>query len=164
MKKKFNLSLWLLVLAIAFYFAGVIFIPKTSIETLKMHELAEQEDYIYEDNDGEEHEGLSLIRIDGLGKVFIYEDIYFMSVWMVIIAMFFGSIILGEGSNTESNESLKHITLANCVLGVLLIRLTTKDYILPTIFFWLGIIAAWITSMINNKSDKPLSVHKNSTL
>lgn len=145
-RKRINLSFVFLLVALVFYFVGAIFIPPDKIEYLKHDGYAEQEKYTYTDDDGEEHEDLSLIKIDGLGKIFTYKDIYFMSIPMFVIAMVFGALVFGKGIETDSVESLRHIIFANCVLGVLLIRLTTKDCAWATAFFWIGIIAAFIAT------------------
>lgn len=141
---KSKIPTLLLFLAVAFYFAGAFLIPKQDVDSLSY---ANQEEYDYDDDEGEEHTSVSLIRIDGIGKVYTYKDIYCMSVPMFVLAMVFGVAVFNR---KDTDTSLRCIILANCVLGVLLIRLTTKDFIWPTVFLWLGIVTAWIVTIIPN--------------
>ncbi|MBO4588404.1 MAG: hypothetical protein J5711_05830 [Bacteroidales bacterium] len=142
---------FLLILTLVFYIAGIFFMKPTDIEGLKEKGVAQQEEYTYEDSDGDEHEGLTLISIAGVGKILTYKDIYISSVSIWLLAMIIGCF-LEKGVETEGEKLFKYIIISNCVLGVLLIRLTTKEFILSTIFFWLGIITAFIDSII--VSDK----------
>lgn len=128
----------------------MFFIKPTNIELLKESEIASQEEYTYYDNDGEEHEEESLIEVTGIGKILTYKDIYFASIAMFLIAIIIGAIVFEGGIETRSEDSLCHIIFANCVLGVLLIWLTSKETIVSTIFFWLGIIAAYIARKLTN--------------
>lgn len=132
-----------LIIAVAFYFSGVLFIKPDDIERLKEDGIVRQRDYTYVDSEGEEHEGSTLIEVVGMGKILTYRDVYFSSVGMFVVAMVIGALLFGGGEKTTSDESLKHIVFANCILGVLLIRLTTKDTIWSTVMFWLGIIVAY---------------------
>lgn len=142
--------LYPLILAIVLYTIGILLIPQSDFSVLKKYNLAEQDEYTYYDSDGEEHEGSSLVVIANVGKILTYKDVYFMSLYIFVLAMFFGSIIMGKGPKTTSLESLQHIIFANCILGVVLIILTQKQTILPTIFFWFGIISAYIASQIKD--------------
>lgn len=133
-----------LVLSVALYVGGFFFIKPTDIGQLKEIGVAVQEEYTYIDNEGEEHEGESYIKIAGIGNVLTYKDVYSASVAMIVIAMVIGAVLWGDGVKIKSHESLRHIVFANCILGVLLIWITTKETIVPTIFFWSGIVTAYI--------------------
>lgn len=143
MKKKFkwNAFNWL-ILAIVFYFAGAFFMKPVDVEPLKKMGLAQQEEYTYEDSEGEEYEGLSLIWIKGLGNVLTYKDVYLFSIPLFLLSLCFNFVIFGN-ENYRYLE-LQCVVLANCVLGVLLFRLTTKGQIISTILFWLGIVASLV--------------------
>ena len=58
---------------------------------------------------------------------------------MFLLAALFGHFIFNK------DDTINYAMLANCVLGVLLVRLTSTGNIISTILFWLGIIAASFT-------------------
>lgn len=152
--EKFYSSYWPLILALVFYFAGVPFIHQGGVEHLKVMGIVNQEEYTYADSDGEEHEGETLMEVKGVGIVLTYKNVYFASVPMFFIAMFIGMIIFNHfDSRVKSEDSLKHIVFANCILGLILICLTTKQNIIPTILFWLGIISAASYKETNNEKN-----------
>lgn len=133
-----------LIVAVAFYVVGAAFLKTTNIERLTESGIAQQNEYTYTDSGGEEHEEVSYIKSAGIGKILTYNDVYYASVAMFIIAMVIGGILWGDGLNTKSDESLRHIVFANCILGVLLIWLSSKETIWATVFFWLGVVMAYI--------------------
>lgn len=112
------------------------------MERLEKEGVAEQEEYVYTDSDGEEHEGLSLVTVKGLGKVLTYKDVYRSSIMMLLLSLIFGEIAL------NSNDELGCIAFANCVIGVFLILLTSRATIIPTVLFWAGILSV---SFIQNR-------------
>lgn len=152
MKKFLNSTLFKLFLPVVFYFVGVAFIEKNNIEPLKRFGYAEQEEYSYVDMDGEEHEDNTLIKIDGLGKILTYEDVYRASIYMFTLALIFGFIV--NNGELEGVNEFKYVIFANCILGVLLIWLTTRDNWIATLFFWLGIIAAYINLIIRKMEEE----------
>ena len=127
---------WIWLIPIVFYFAGVFFIPNMDVESLTDKGFANQEEYSYIDADGEEHEGRTLIDIKGIGSVLTYKDVYMASLPIFMLSLIFGKIII------DDNNEIGHVMFANCVLGVLLIWLTSTSTIVSTILFWLGIFAA----------------------
>lgn len=151
-KKKINSPLLLLALALVFYTTGFFFVKPMDIDSLKEAGIATQEEYTYIDQDGEEHEDETLITINKIGKILTYKDIYLASVPMLLIAMVIGAVLFGSGMKTTSNDSLRHIIFANCVLGVLLIWLTSKGTIISTLSFWLGIISAYFALNSSSKT------------
>lgn len=134
-------------LAIICYFVGVAFITPNDVDTLKKKGISEQEEYTYIDNDGEEHEDKTLISIDGLGKVLTYRDVYFSALAMLVISMIAGRLSMGD------KEEFKHMVFGNCIIGVLLIYLTTKSNIIATILFWAGVVFARMTYSNNIKKN-----------
>ena len=144
MKKFLNSTLFKLFLPVVFYVVGVAFIENNNIEPLKRFGYAEQEEYSYVDRDGEEHEDETLIKIDGLGKILTYQDVYLASIPMFALALIFGVFV--NNGKLESVDEVKYV-----VLGALLIWLTTRDNWIATLFFWLGIIAAYINLIIRNE-------------
>ena len=140
-KLKWNDVYWL-ILAIVFYFAGAFFMKPVDVEPLKKMGLAQQEEYTYEDSEGEEYEGFALIRLKGLGKVLTYKDVYLFSIPLFILSLFFSLLIFGV--EEYRHFEVQCVVLANCVLGALLFKLTTKGFVISTILFWLGIIASLV--------------------
>ena len=130
-------------LAVAFYLAGAFLIPKTNTEYLKEKGIANQEEYTYTDSEGEEHEGESYIDIKGIGKILTYKDVYFSSIGMLFVALILCRILFGEDEYAE--HEMKCMIFANCIIGVLLIWMTSKETVVSTILFWFGIITAYIT-------------------
>lgn len=149
MKKLLNSTLFKLFLPVAFYTIGIFFIERNHIEPLKQLGYAEQEEYSYVDNDGEEHEAETLIKIDGLGKILTYQDVYLASIPMFILALIFGVFV--SNGKLESVDEVKYVVFANCILGALLIWLTTRGNWIATLFFWFGIVAAYINLIIRNE-------------
>ncbi len=138
---KFFRQFWFII-PFAIYASGALLIEKTDISFLKARGYAEQEEYTYYDREGEEREGITLIRIKGLGKVLTYSDVYLSSVVLFVLFPLMGRCIFGN--NNESVGDTKSVIFGNCVLGVLLVSLTTKGNILPTCLFWVGIIVSGI--------------------
>lgn len=141
---KLKSSEWMLPIAIIIYFVGAFFMPKQNEEASKY---ANREVYEYYDSDGEEHDALSLIHIDGVGKVYTYADVYKFSIPLVLISTVLSIFFFGS-----SKYEIECIIMSNCVLGVLLLRLTSSESILSTLLFWLGIIVAKIS--LKNKKEE----------
>lgn len=137
-------------MAIAFYSAGVICMMKPDSETLNRSGLGEQEEYTYYDSEGEEHTSVLLYNIEGVGKILTYRDAYFLCIPLFVISLFFNRIAYGEEKHGE--HEFHTVIFDNCLLGVLLIYMTTKGYILSTVFYWLGIIAADIARVKDKES------------
>ena len=150
-KKCLSTAIFWLVLMLVLYFTGFFLIKSPDVRILKDAGLAEQEEYIVTDQDGEEYFEESLIDIKGLGKVLTYQEIYLFSIPLFFASMFLGCIIFNGGEISTSKMDIKHAIFANCVLGLLLIWVTTKENILPTILFWLGIFTAGISLMFEKK-------------
>ena len=151
MKKILHNTCFKLLLPVLLYTVGASLIDHYDIEHLKNMGYAEQEEYLYEDSNGDEHEGKTLVEISGIGKVLTYEDIYFAPIIMFIFAMLFGGLVFYEGVVFESRYEIEHVIFANCILGVLLVWLTTKSNVIPTILFWLGNVAALIVIKTSNE-------------
>lgn len=145
--KKINFApSWSLALVLAFYFAGAFLIPKQDIQSLKDAGIANQEEYAYTDSEGEEHEGETLIEFKGVGRVLTYSDIYLASIPMLFFSVIFAKFIFDDSKEMEC------MIFGNCVLGLLLIWLTSKDTIVSTILFWLGIFAAGYANQKPNEN------------
>lgn len=150
-KKCFHSSLFWLFLTLVLYFTGAFLIKSPDTGILKDAGLAEQEEYIVADQDGEEYFTESLIDVKGLGKVLTYKEIYLFSIPLFFASMFLGCIIFNGGEISTSRMDIKHAIFANCILGMLLIWVTSKENILPTVLFWLGIFAAGIGLTFDKK-------------
>ena len=136
--KKTKTAVWGLIFVFVFYSAGAALMKRTDVEPIKEMGVANQEEYTYTDSNGDDHEGQTLIEIKGLGSVLTYQDIYFASIPMFLISCIIGHFIF----HGDDAREIEYAMFANCVLGVLLIRLTSTGNIASTILFWLGIIAA----------------------
>lgn len=140
-----------LVLTFVVYLVGFILMKSPDVSQLRKSGLGERDEYFVTNADGEEYISESLIRIDGVGKVLTYKDVYLFSIPLFFASMFLGCIIFNGGEISTSKMDIKHAIFANCVLGLLLIWVTTKENILPTILFWLGIFTAGISLMFDKK-------------
>lgn len=140
-----------LVLTFVVYLVGFILMKSPDVSQLRKSGLGERDEYFVTNADGEEYISESLIRIDGVGKVLTYKDVYLFSIPLFFVSMFLGCIIFNGGEISTSKMDIKHAIFANCVLGLLLIWVTTKENILPTILFWLGIFTAGISLMFEKK-------------
>lgn len=149
MKKLLNSTWFKCLLPVVFYTVGVTFIGKNNIEPLKRIGYAVQEEYSYYDRDGEEHEDETLIKIDGLGKILTYKDVYLESIPMFIYAVLFASLL--NNGKLRNVGVVNCVIFANCILGILLISLTTRSNWGSTLFFWLGIISAYINLGIRDE-------------
>lgn len=136
----------LIFLSIILYIIGLFQIEPKNIENLKRCGIARQDEYTCIDSEGEEHEGRELINIKGIGPVITYLDVYFATIPFLIVSLVLAKVIF------NSSDELRFIIYTNCVLGILLIWLTTKPNILSTILYWSGIIVASFALKENKKS------------
>lgn len=143
-----------LVLTFVVYLVGFILMKSPDVSQLRKSGLGERDEYFVTNADGEEYISESLIRIDGVGKVLTYKDVYLFSIPLFFASMFLGCIIFNGGEISTSKMDIKHAIFANCVLGLLLIWVTTKENILPTILFWLGIFTAGISILFKHKENE----------
>lgn len=150
-KKYIQSPVFWLVLTFVVYLVGFILMKSPDVSQLRKSGLGERDEYFVTNADGEEYISESLIRIDGVGKVLTYKDVYLFSIPLFFASMFLGCIIFNGGEISTSKMDIKHAIFANCVLGLLLIWVTTKENILPTILFWLGIFTAGISLMFEKK-------------
>lgn len=123
-------------IAISFYLAGVFMMPKSNIDSLKQNGTIKQEQTIYYDNNGEEHESESLMTIKNLGPILTYKDIYFATIPFLVISLVLARIIF------QSEDELRFGIYTNCIIGFLLLWITTAASIIPTILYWSGIVVA----------------------
>ncbi|MDE6247524.1 MAG: hypothetical protein K2M41_06755 [Muribaculaceae bacterium] len=134
----------LLILSIVFYIAGLFAMQKIDIEELKKTGAAEQEITTYINSDGEEQESESFIEIDGIGPLLTYKDIYLSVIPFTIISCILGRMIF------NSTDEIRFMIYTNCIIGLLLVWLTTWANALSTILYWCGVIAG---SFIPNSED-----------
>ncbi len=90
---KSYIPIFLIGLSIVLYVAGFFFIT-CDTEPLLRSDIAQQKEYTYEDSDGEEHEDVSLIKIQGIGKILCYRDVYKLSVTFWLVALWHYNIRL----------------------------------------------------------------------
>lgn len=128
-KIKVDVSTLLLFITLCLYLTGGFLIreEETSVQ---------RESFVYYDSEGEEYEGEKLIEIEGIGKVLSYSDIYLSTLSFLIISAILAKVIF----NNSSPEWF--LIYTNCILGLLLIWLTTKSNVISTILYWCGIITA----------------------
>lgn len=116
---------------------------RQEVDYLKHIGIAEQNEYTYTTSDGEEHEGETLIDIQGLGPILTYRDVYLSSPALFLFAITIGCLSVGKNPlETDSDRQLDFVVFMNCILAYFLIRLTTHENLYSTIFFCLGILAA----------------------
>ena len=74
---------------------------------------------------------------------------------MLLIAPIIGILLYKKGEITNSNndEQIGWIIFGNCILGLLLLPLTSKGNIPSTVLFWLGIIAATFLKKPNKENN-----------
>lgn len=143
MKVNFLPFDWLLVYAVAFYMIGACLMKREDAGLLIERGYAKQESYTYFDGDGEEHEGETLVELSGLGKVLTYKEVYFATIPFWVVSWFIGGVLF------NSKDELRFMIYTNCILGLLLIWLTTKPNIVSTVLYWCGIFAAYLARRKN---------------
>lgn len=126
----------ILVLSVFLYLAGLFLIHKPNIEHLKHCGVVSQEQIFYYDSDGDEHESESLIEVRGIGRILTYTDIYIATIPFLIISLVLAKIVF------NSTDEVRFVIFTNCILGVLLLWLTSQSNVISTILYWSGIISA----------------------
>lgn len=126
----------LILYSIVFFAIGVICMKPTDISVLKEYGFANQKQYTYVDNAGDELEADSLVEIQGIGKILSYKDIYFATIPLLIVSCILGKVLF------NSRDELRFIIYTNCIIGILLLWLITKPNIVSTIMYWCGIAIA----------------------
>lgn len=149
-KKYLQSPMFWLILTFVIYVLGFVLLKSPDVSQLREYGLGERDSYFVTNADGEEYVSESLIRIDGIGKVLTYKDVYLFSFPLLFASLIIGSIMFNGGVST-SRMDIKHAIFANCVLGLLLIWVTTKENIIPTILFWLGILTAGVAALADGK-------------
>ena len=127
------------ILSALLYTAGMFFIHKPNIEHLKQRGIANQEQLLNYDANGDEYESESLIEVRGIGRVLTYSDIYLATIPFLIISLVLAKIIFNVNNVIDEG---KFVIFTNCIFGLLLLWLTTKLNVISTILYWSGIIAA----------------------
>ena len=139
----------ILLLAVLLYLAGLFLSYKPDIEHLKHCGVASQELRLCYDSDGDEYESESLIEIRGIGPILTYSDIYIATVPFLIISLVLAKVVF------NSTDEVRFAIFTNCILGALLLWLTTKPNIISTILYWCGIItASFIPKNNEHKTSK----------
>ena len=150
-KKYLQSPIFWLILAGVLYFVGFILIDNPDSSYLSEAKFGGREVAFVADHDGEVYLSESS-DVEALGKVkvFTYQDVYLFSIPLFFASMIIGCIVF-NGEVSTSSMDIKHIIFANCILGFLLLEVTTKENIIPTILFWLGILTAGISLMFEKK-------------
>ena len=154
--KRFKIEFYtsMLVLSIIFYTIGAFCMNRQNIDYLENIGIAEQKEYTYTDSEGDEHEGETLIDLQGVGTILTYRDVYLSSPALFVLAIVIGCISTGQKPlETDSDRQLDFVVFMNCILAYFLIRLTTHGNLYSTIFFCLGILAAGIRNS-NSESKR----------
>lgn len=148
---RFLNSSWILLFPIAFYISGMFFMPKENIEYLKRIGYASQEEYTWTDREGEEHEDVTLISIDGIGKVLTYDNIYLSLIVLSVPSLVIGRLLFGEYVN-----EIKCLIFCNSLIGITLLALSTREHIMSNILYWLGIVSACFCTKLGERYNKKL--------
>lgn len=153
-KKYIQSPVFWLVLTFVVYLVGFILMKSPDVSQLRKSGLGERDEYFVTNADGEEYISESLLRIDGVGKVLTYKDVYLFSIPLFFASMFLGCIIFNGGEISTTRMSIRHAIFANCILGLLLIWVTSKANIPSTVLFWLGIFTAGISLLFEHKENE----------
>ena len=150
-KKILSSPIFWLVFAGVLYFAGFILIDNPDSSYLSEAQFGGREVAFVADHDGEVYLSESS-DVEALGrvKVFTYQDVYLFSIPLLFASLIIGGIIFNGGVST-SRMDIKHAIFANCMLGLLIIDITSKENIPSTVLFWLGIFTAGISLMFDKK-------------
>ena len=146
---RFLNSCWILLFPTAFYISGIFFLPEENIEYLKRIGYASQEEYTWTDREGEEHENVTLLSIDGVGKVLTYNTIYLSLIVLSIPSLVVGRLLFGEYAN-----EIKCLIFCNTLIGITLLALSTREHIMSNILYWLGIISACFCTKLGERSNE----------
>ena len=149
-----NIGVLFLLMA-AFYFTGFALMPEqdTAIFNKAMHSV-NANGYVDDYGDDTDFEIPNPISIDGIGRVLTYEEVYALPLINLYVGtMIFWLLTYGE-EHRQSYFSAACIVTTNAMSGIILIYLTDKPHILPTVFYWLGIIVAAYSVPIGAKPAK----------
>lgn len=69
-----------------------------------------------------------------IGRVLTYKDIYLTAPLMSAIVLIFGEIVLKKA------DEIKYMIFGECLLGCLLLSITTTDKAIPTILYWVCVV------------------------
>lgn len=148
LKGKFDIPTLLLFLTFSLYFIGGTLIKEDRDLLQKRGRI--RESYVYTDQYGEEQAGEELIEIKGIGRVLSYKDLYFSTPVFLIISCILAKVIF------NSTDEVRFMIYTNCILGLMLIWLTTKSNLPSTILYWCGIM----TASFIGKKDKAIATRR----
>lgn len=124
---------------IGFYFIGFFLIPSTDLSYLTR--VNAFNDKVYTDDDEWLTSDEYSMNIKGIGKVVTYRELYYapmlLCIWFVIAGV----------------DNKKSVPFMVSIIGILLIYLTTIDKIIPTVCFWLSLIAFYICIRVDVKME-----------
>ena len=93
-------------------------------------------------------------KLEAAAGIISYKTLYLAPILLNFLAMFIGGFVLNDGEVFNNPDQFKYAVFSNCILGSLLVFMTTEETIVPTILFWLGILAAHH----GIKIDKPKNI------
>lgn len=127
---------------IAFYFIGFFFIPSSDLSYVVDSKIMNTIGHIHPDEEG----GYSIddysIEIKGIGKILTYKELY---ITPMLLCIWF--VIAGAYNNKMS------VPFMVSIIGIFLIYLTTIDRIIPTVCFWLSLIALYVGIHVDVKME-----------
>ena len=157
MREGKNYSRWQVFWSITFlvlYAAGALLMKTPDLGRLKEAGLVQQEEHVIVYPDGDEYYATdSMIDIAGIGSILTYRDLYYFAVPLFFASLFLGCIIF-KGTISTSEMDIKHVIFAHCILGLLLIWVTSKENIPSTVLYWLSLFAAGVCAMIEPKEEQ----------
>lgn len=92
--------------------------------------------------------GVCFIKSNSRGiNVLTYNNIYFAAIPMCIVSLAMGMIFFGK-------ENYQNAIIANGVLGLLLIWITSKGTVIATILYWLSLVSLHYVFKTDKKDNK----------
>ena len=136
--KLFN---WMFVAMIGFYFIGFFFIPSSDLSYVVDSKIMNTIGHIHPDEEGDYNIDDYSIELKGIGKILTYKELYItpmlLCIWFIIAGV----------------DNKKSVPFMVSIIGILLIYLTTRDKIIPTVCFWLSLIALYISIRVDVKME-----------
>lgn len=141
------------IMPLVLYAVGAILMKTPDLGRLREVGLTHQEEHVIVNPDGGEYYATdSMVEIDGIGSILTYRDLYYFAVPLFFASLFLGCLIF-KGTISTSEMDTRHVIFSHCILGLLLIWVTSKENIPSTVLYWLSIFAVGICAMMEPKGE-----------
>lgn len=125
--------------------------PQVDLEKLTNKHNIQIQNTSYEDSEGNEHEQITIGNLEGLGAIIDYRKAYLFAVPLLVVSAILGLIIFND-----RRYEFKYLLFGNCLLGVLLIILTSRGFGWSTLMFWLGNVTIYIYDSAEERQAKQI--------